>query len=165
MRSMKYYWFICLGLLVLGIASPIFCQSRVSFVNLLANPEKYDGKKIIVSGVLHFQFEDSSLYMHKDDADYLILANGIWVDYARERTLSARCSKEFVASGSKLDYFDGKYVSLTGVFNMKSHGHMGAFAGTLEEVSDIFELRKWFDGPRKVAVSKDESRTFNDCKR
>lgn len=153
---------IVLTVLVLG--TTLWSQRGVSFVNLLTNPEKYDGKKVTVSGVLHFQFEDSTLYFHKEDADYLTLENGVWINYAASPKLTPMCDKEFAAIGSKIDYFDGKYVSITGTFQMKEHGHLGAFAGSIVDVSDVFEKRRWFDGSKNVASSKDDGRTWNDCK-
>lgn len=153
-----------LALLTGSLILTVSAQQNVSFVSLLATPEKYDGKKVRVSGVLHFQFEDSALYFHKDDADYLHLANGIWISYAEKRVLDPRCKKDFVAFGSKADYFDGRYVSVEGTFNMKQRGHLSAFAGTIEEVTLVFEERRWFDGSRKVALMDGDGRILNDCK-
>jgi hypothetical protein len=53
----------------------------VSIIRLIATPEKYHGKFVRVEGYLHNQFENSAIYLSKDDADHLIGKNALWVWY------------------------------------------------------------------------------------
>lgn len=138
--------------------------TEVSFVSLLANPEKYDGKRVRISGFLHVQFEDNAIYLHKDDADHLIGDNALWVDYVEKPSLEPVCKDKFSSSGANARFFDGRYVLIEGKFNMKRRGHLGAFSGTIEEVSRVLELRRWFDGTRKVTVIDNNGRLKDDCK-
>ena len=137
---------------------------EVSMVALLANPEKYNGKKVRVTGFLHVQFEDNAIYLHKDDADYLIGENALWVAYAKEPNLQPICKDKFSASGAKQRFFDGRYVLIEGRFNMKNHGHLGAFSGAIEDVSRILELRRWFDGSQKNIIIPRSGSLQDDCK-
>jgi hypothetical protein len=119
----------------------------VSIIQLIAAPEKYNGKFIRTSGYLHNQFEDSAIYFAKTDADYLIGENGLWIAYAEN------VQKQPLNRNKKVDslrYFDCKYVLIEGFFNKDAHGHMGAFAGSIERVSRIMELTRWFDGSKRL---------------
>jgi hypothetical protein len=133
-----------------------------SLVSVLANPEKYDGKRITVTGFLHVQFEDSGLYLSKEDADYLITENALWVRYSTDAKLDWRCGEKF-PSTLGLSYFDRRYVTLSGTFNMKERGHMGAFSGVLEDVVSVLEQRRWFDGKKKVVNQDKDGRIKDKC--
>src|SRR3984885_10517237 len=52
----------------------------VTLVQLIANPEKFDGKLIRVIGFLRLAHEGNVLYLHREDYENAILGNGIWVD-------------------------------------------------------------------------------------
>jgi hypothetical protein len=147
-----------------SILSEPYLLKPPSLINVLANPERYDGKRISISGFLHYQFEDSALYFSKSDADYLITENAIWIRYGEKPIIDAiECKGKSKASTSNLDYLDGHYVSLEGTFNMNERGHMGAFSGTLENVVRVSEQRRWFDGKKKIANFKDGRITPTKC--
>ena len=112
---------------VLDIVGP------VSIVNLIATPEKYDGKKIQIIGYLHLEFEGDGIYLHKDDFTNAITANGQWVNF----------SEKLIKKKNIKDYSDN-YVIILGTFNKDSKGHMGLFNGTMD---DIVRLDFW--RPRK----------------
>ena len=109
----------------------------VSLIRLIATPEAYDGKFVRVEGYLHNKFEDSALYLSKDDADYLVGQNGLWVTYG------SVTYKQSLAA-------DGKPVLLEGTFNKSGHGHMGMFAGELKSVSRVMELTRYYDGKKEL---------------
>ena len=149
-----------------SISSEPYPLKPPSLINVIANPEKYDGKRIRVSGFLHYQFEDSALYFSKDDADYLITANAVWIRYGEKPVMqSIECQGQSKASISDLDYLDGRYVSLEGTFNMNERGHMGIFSGTIENVVRIYELRKWFDGKKKITKLNEGRITPSKCEK
>src|SRR4051794_39863871 len=52
----------------------------VSLVALVANPAAYDGRRLRVVGFVSLEFEDSALYLDKDDFNAIVLRNAIWVD-------------------------------------------------------------------------------------
>jgi hypothetical protein len=120
-----------------------------SLIKLIANPQAYSGKKVRVTGYLHQKNEDSGLYLSKDAADYLVAENAIWVDFSNNLKMEA-VSIERKSPDVTIDYFDGKYVEIEGIFNMEKHGHMGAFSGTIEDVSLIRESRKWYEGKKSL---------------
>jgi hypothetical protein len=97
----------------------------VSLIHLIANPEQWDGKKMLLNGYLHLEFEGDALYLHKEDYDQSIYSNSIWVNLPRDMTEMQRKAVN-----------DG-YVLCEGTFHSKDHGHMGLFSGTLTQINRI----------------------------
>src|SRR5262249_40467238 len=50
----------------------------VSMVDLIANPQLFDGMNVLVAGYVHVEFEGRGIYLHKDDFRYGISRNGLW---------------------------------------------------------------------------------------
>jgi hypothetical protein len=94
-------------------------------VRLLANPTDYDGKLVRTYGFLVLEFEQSALYLGRDDARAGVLANALWLVGAKERFDSLGLS------GSK------KYVMIEGVFDAEDTGHMGMFSGAIRSVNRV----------------------------
>jgi hypothetical protein len=115
---------------------------HVSMVQLLANPEKYDGKVVRVEGYLHWKFEDCVLYLSKSDGDYLIGKNGVWISSRADPELQP-LGDWFNKKKRQLVYFDERYVLVEGVFDMNEHGHMGANAGGITQVRRVLELKRY----------------------
>ena len=100
---------------------------------------------------MHIKFEDCAIYLSKMDADYLNGTNALWVNFndnVETRSLNAGDNIKL------LNYFDCKYVRITGIFNMNKRGHLGMFAGTIDSVENIFEERQWYDGVRELWEDK-----------
>ncbi|HKV35474.1 MAG TPA: hypothetical protein VJP89_14155 [Pyrinomonadaceae bacterium] len=96
----------------------------VSMVQLIANPREYDGKFVRVIGFASVIFEGTAVYLHRDDYEYDIPKNGLWIDV------------DFV----KQKRFDQRYVLIEGTFNAERRGHMGVFSGAIQ---DIKRLEDW----------------------
>jgi hypothetical protein len=105
------------------LVSPIYAQqpTDVTLVQLIANPEKFDGRLIRVIGFLRLEFEGNVLYLHREDYEYAILGNGIWVDVTPAITKQR----------SKLNM---NYVLLEGVFSSGDRGHMGMWSGSVKQI-------------------------------
>ena len=91
----------------------------VSIIQLLATPERYEGRLVRVQGVAHFAFEESALYLHREDADCMNSSNGVWLD-----------------SDARADLSD-KFVIVEGRFTAKDHGHLGAWPGEIQDVTRL----------------------------
>ncbi|MBW0164536.1 MAG: hypothetical protein HYI21_03230 [Sediminibacterium sp. Gen4] len=104
-------------------------QENVSLVKLIANPEKYNGKRIQVIGYLHLEFEGNAIYLHEEDFKRRISANSFWVEFSSKLTKKRDLNK-----------FNDKYVIIIGTFNVNEKGHMRMFGGTLD---DIVRLDLW----------------------
>ena len=108
--------------------------TRVSMVQLLATPERFDGRRVIVVGYLHRGFESSGLYLHREDHEFRLFTNGLWVN--------GGC-------GKSLEY-NGWYVGMAGTFDAKGHGHMGLWSAELDDVTECIPLRDASDEARNA---------------
>jgi hypothetical protein len=96
----------------------------VSMVQLIANPEKFDGKHIRVIGFLRIEFEGNALYFHREDYEIGLLKNAIWVDVTPQ--MEKQSSK-----------FNMQYVLLEGIFSASEKGHMDAFSGSIKRINRV----------------------------
>jgi len=109
--------------LVMSIAAGALAAESVSIISLVTNPEKYDGKAVIITGFLALDFEGSAIYLHKEDYEYSIYKNGLW------------CS----ISEVKYKSFDHRYVCMEGVFDAKGKGHLGLWSGEIKDVQRVWQ--------------------------
>jgi hypothetical protein len=96
----------------------------VSMIQLIATPEKFNGKIVRVFGYLHLEFEGDGLYLHKDDEREGLTRNGIWFDR----------SPEVEATPKR---FTDHYVLVEGRFDAQGHGHMGLWSGTITGITRV----------------------------
>ena len=94
----------------------------VSIVQLIANPQAYDGIHVRVIGFLRIEFEGNGLYLHEDDFKHGIAKNGLWVDV----------SDDMIGRRAQLDK---KYVLIEGTFDAKMTGHMGLWSGSIQKIT------------------------------
>ena len=92
----------------------------VTLIQLIANPDKFDGKLVRVIGFLRLDFEGTVLYLHREDYEN-DLRNGIWVDatldlWKQEKTLNSN------------------YVLVEGVFSSSFRGHMDMWCGSVSNI-------------------------------
>lgn len=94
-----------------------------SIIELFAHPESFAGHRILVSGFVNFELEGDGLYLSKQDYDFGLFQNALWVDVREGITLSPKCQK--------------RYVMLEGTYDPTSHGAYGFFrGGALRDVSE-----------------------------
>ena len=80
---------------------------RVSLVQLIATPERYVGKQVSVVGFLVFGFEGDWLWLHKEDYDNGINANGVRVERTKDMARD-------------LEKLHRNYVHVVGVFRQEA---------------------------------------------
>lgn len=70
------------GMLLFVLMGPAAAEQakEVSLIQLMGNPEKFDGKTVRVIGFLRLELEANVLYLHREDFERLILPNGIWIE-------------------------------------------------------------------------------------
>lgn len=107
-------------------------EMNVSLVRLLANPEKYDGKEVQVTGVARLEFEGHALYLTKEHYENWITKNALWIDLGYG---------DLRAKAKELAAYNGQYVIIRGVFDKDVTGHMGLFSGAIVDISRY--ERKW----------------------
>jgi len=102
--------FVILGQSTAGQKQSAAISTPVSVIQLIADPEKYDGKLVGFVAFLDLEPEHAGLYMHKEDYYHAILDNMLWL----------RPSEALLRDREKLDQ---RYVGIVGVFKS---GRMGA---------------------------------------
>ena len=95
----------------------------VTMVQLLATPEKYDGKLVRVIGVGNLEFEGNYLSLNKEDHAYGS-GNSIWIELG-DRAISYEEAKEY----------NGKYVIVEGFFDKDDRGHFDMFCGSIKDIN------------------------------
>ena len=106
-------------------ATPVEEPKAVSIVELLARPEKYEGRAVRVIGFYRNEFEHSAIYLHREDAERSILANGFWV------------------LGSGLSSLGNRYIAIEGIFTASSGGHLSRLPAT---VCGVVKATPWGGG-------------------
>jgi len=94
----------------------------LSLVQLIATPEKYDGKFVRVWGYVKLEHEGSAVYLHKEDFELSLTRNGLWL------------------TGPEHGAVSDCYALVEGRFDAKNKGHRGLWSGALDRVS---RLQRW----------------------
>lgn len=138
---------VCLALAMLAVprVTGEAISKRVSLVQLIVTPEKFDGALVTVQGFLvlgvHHDLIASVLYMHKEDADNLLTANAVLIIPSREMQESR-------------EKFNDMYVLLTGSFKA-----VRSVNGTyVSEIKDIQDCGVWSDPSRPVGLKGNSSK-------
>jgi hypothetical protein len=97
---------------------------EVSILQLIATPEKYDGRSVRVTAFLHLEFEGNALYLHREDFENAILANSVAIHLT---DVQIRAFKNL----------QNGYVIVEGRVNAKEHGHLGIWPGSLHQISRL----------------------------
>jgi hypothetical protein len=109
---------------------------EVSLIQLISSPERYHGQAVRLSGFLHVEFEGTGIYLSREDANYLINRNGLWVSFD---------SGDWSAVGMTPRQFNRKYVLIEGFFDKDNHGHMGAWSGAVRSVWRAMEEQRYYE--------------------
>jgi hypothetical protein len=81
---------------LLGVQS-VREPADVSLIQLIGNPDKYDGKSVRVIGFLRLEFEGDALYLHQEDFEHALTKNAIWVNAGPGMTKNReRLDKKYV---------------------------------------------------------------------
>lgn len=112
-------------------------ENRVPLIQLVANPEKWDGKEVRVVGYARFEYEGDALYLSENE--YLLGLSessiGIYVPYV-EYGKPVDASLDTKAN-------DRQLVEVQGVFRAHKDGAIrtvGAFTG---QIGPVCRLERW----------------------
>lgn len=116
-----------LGLLILmalffstGIViatEPTKAPIYVSLLQLIANPSRYDGLTVSVRGYFRDRYEETALFLSKDDSDYRITMNSIWCNFNEDKLCE---TAHHMLKPPR--YSDAKFVLVEGIFRYNHHG-------------------------------------------
>jgi hypothetical protein len=105
----------------------------VSLIQLIANPEKYDGKQVQVIGFLRLEFEGNALYLHEDDYKNVVFGNSIGLGIPKKQKLPE-------------DELNMHYVKVVGTFKA---GMSNIQSGVIIDITTIERWPpQWFEKTR-----------------
>ncbi len=99
-------------------------MARVSIIELIATPKVWDGKLVRVQGFCHIEFEETGLYLHREDADHMNSLNAVWLE----------------VDVAKYKSFNEQFVVVEGRFAAGPEDHLGIWRGTIHDVIKIAGL-------------------------
>jgi hypothetical protein len=102
--------------------NPSVTAERVSMIQLIATPERFNNKQVNVVGFLNLEFEGDALWTSKADFEAVIPGNAILFEVPKK--LSAEQRKQL----------SGHFVIVVGKFKALGSGQKAIFAGVLTDV-------------------------------
>jgi hypothetical protein len=122
---------------------------HVSFINLIANPERYDKKLVYLTGYLVVEFENSSFCPSKNT---LSTKDCLWLSIDSGPFETDKDSARFKEKSKMWKQFSGKVVSIRGYFDSQDTGHFDGWSGAIRDVVDVHgpKTRLSFDKDGKL---------------
>lgn len=107
-------------------------QENVSIIEVLANKELYHNKLITMKGYMDSQKEGRAIYLSKEDYQYGIRKNAIFIFISKE---------DLERFGINRDWITG-YIEIQGYFDSKRNGSYNYFNGSLMDIQNIQEIKR-----------------------
>ena len=142
-RALIYLFVGCAATAILrGNAAPAQPgpAEDVPMVRLVANPERYDGKRVHTFGFVRLEFEGDAIYPYEADYRHSMAMNGLWFDIDLEPKEAKKVNR--------------MYCLVEGTFDAKDQGHMGMWSGAITKVT---RLRVWSDPAHSGSIEGREA--------
>lgn len=104
---------------------------HVSLIELISNKTNFHGKTALAEGYAVIGFENISLSLTKDNAEYGITKNGVWIDF----------EEQFLKTND-IRKLNGKWIFVVGKFDANEKGHLGLWSGSVTDINRVGLLRK-----------------------
>jgi len=125
------------GALIAALAFAPAAQDRhdmtVSLIQLIADSRSFDGRRVVVTGYVMLEVDNTAVYLQETDAAYGIFRNALWLDVG-------------LGDESHRARFHRRYVLIEGTFSARRRGHLDAFGGSIGSIGR-FELVEPRPGP------------------
>lgn len=126
----------------------------VSIIQLIATPERFNGKPVRLTGWFIYEPNGTAVYLTPDDADLRNTSNGLAVEIDE---------KKLLAQGIPPDGFTRKLVRLEGIFDAEATGHADMCpGGGIRDVWRMREMRKLTDEEWE-AMTEEEDRKAEEA--
>ncbi len=107
----------------------------VSIINLIATPERYDGKLVFLSAYATVRFEGNSLCMTQQPAS---ASDCLWLEFDDGPYETEQDYQRYKLAEAKWKKYNGKRISVRGIFNRGNTGHFGLWPGAIEKIVDVY---------------------------
>jgi len=112
----------------------------VSILQLIASPERYDGRRVQLVGFLRLEFEGNAIYLHREDYERSILPNALSIELPNDMTKQ------------QVEAVNMQYVICLGTFVAAPRGRrVGMESGTIK---DVMRLQVWPSAAETERMSK-----------
>ena len=108
---------------------------NVSIIQLVANPQRYHGKVVVVAAYATVEPENSSLCMTRNPASH---KDCIWLEYDDAPSNSPTDMQKLKRTKAAWSKMNGHRVTVRGTFNQDNTGHFGGWSGAIESISDYW---------------------------
>ena len=103
---------------------------EVPLQNLIEQPDKYDGKKIITKGFVRVEFEQNAIYLTKEDCENYMTKNALWLKF------KIKIKKNGIYLQPS-NFKNNDYNVVEGVFLKGDYSQQVFFSGELKEIRFI----------------------------
>jgi hypothetical protein len=122
MKTLQNFLFIAiLTATPLGSGATLDAPIRVSIIQLIATPEKFDGKLVSIIGFIHIGREQDLLYLGEEDFNYGVAENALWFHLSEEM-------------GKDWQKLNRNYVGIVGIFSARHEGPYGCPNGGIAQI-------------------------------
>jgi len=98
----------------------------VSLLELIANPERFHGRRVSVRGYVRIEFEGNAIYLSKESFEARSMRDALW--------LAPAASSPFAKPGAT---FGPGYANVVGRFDAFDRGHFGMYSGAIQDTTRI----------------------------
>lgn len=135
----------CVVLLFVGMTTfEIHAAGRdesVSFINLIATPERYHGKIVAVSAYVSIAMGDMSLCPTEHP---LTKKDCLWLEIYSGPFKTSKDLERYNAEEEKWKPYHGRIVGLRGTFDKNETGRLGMWSGGIKKVTAVQEIKRAF---------------------
>jgi hypothetical protein len=130
-----------IGVLLLCATLPLaFAQKQqesewISLIGLIATPERYDGKLVHVTGWATIEFENTALCLSDRPVS---TKECVWLEIVEGPLVTSSYTK----AEESWKKFHRRVITLQGRFLMRNNGHMGAYSGSIGQVTKTYLHQK-----------------------
>jgi len=110
----------------------------VSLIQLIANPEKFHGKYVFVTGYVRIGLENYSLCLVEQ---VLSTQECLWIQTDGTTPASEQEAKQQAEKAAVWKKYHGHVVAVRGTFDMHDTGHLGGWAGAIGKIAQLVVLR------------------------
>lgn len=123
-NQMKLITFAVLNLVAIADSHAITHAIDTGIQQIIANPARFEGRRVRVAGFMHLQFEGEALYMREQDYISLLFKNGVWLDLSESQTRRALPLNDH-------------YVTIEGTFYARERGHFSLWSGSIKKINKL----------------------------
>lgn len=108
---------------------------RVSLINLVATPERYDGKLVLVTGYVSIELENMSICPTKNTQS---TKDCVWINIDSGPFDTDEDVLRFKVKEKIWKQFHAKTVTIRGTFDKDDTGHFGGWSGAIKNVIEVY---------------------------